>query len=210
MKRIVPYIVLIIFVGVLLSLPSPALAADDNWMFSAGAMQAITTDGESFNVIDLMIKNPEGPVFFQLLPDRMWGREINTPRSNDIYLARYSYKIGQMSNFEGSFYQDNEDYGPGATYKFDDHIDFPAEISGWVDDDGMIFAIDTDYEFTDGYGFEFHGIYKVNGDTRGEFLIWHNAYPEGNVKLKAGYVQWDENTEWNKGYWILGLWTETD
>jgi len=185
----------------------------DSWKIQAGALQAMTSEGDGYFSADLVVEEPDGVLFFGLLPNKAWYRYIDMPDGGTFNFARFDYTLGDSDNFYGSAYVDDDTLGVGIRY-VPDHwntaVTEKFEVAAYIGEgSNYIFAVDADWEFQPGYGVESHLLFQTAGSQRGEILAWHNCYPDGRLKIKVGYAHWSDE-KWYNGYWVFGLWGSTN
>lgn len=233
--------ILIVF-GLLLC-PKVEASEKQAWKVEAGTLQGLGNGGEHFHSYDVLVEDPELPLFMGLIvPNLAWHRSILI-NGEELHLTRLDYDLGVSKSFFGSAfmrnskhlfeveveededghlerergYNYNSDWYWGFRYK-PNHWNVEAltkvELSAWMAENSFALGADLDWEFQPGYGLEIHGIYLSNYEQKtgdngsyevdrliGDVLFWHNVYPEGHLRIKAGYSNWT-----GSGTWLIGLW----
>jgi len=167
---------------------------------NAGALEAITTQGENYFMTDIIVMNPQGKPMFEIFPSKAWYRFIKTPKYQ-INQARIDYQFGESDTFAGAGWADDHNSGIGIRYspnhwniKGLDKIDFSAFI---IEGQKYQFNVDFNYEFTPGYGIEGHALYLTDEQFKQlladfELSLWHNWYPDGRLKSYLSLVNNDD------------------
>lgn len=180
-----------------------AETADADWHFKAGTKygKSLTSDMHDYTVIDATLESPDGALLLDyFIPDTAWIRYVNV-YGEELTITRVNYTLGVSTAFKGEFIDYNGKSGWGIRYSpehwaRDSALLQAFDVALFKMEGGHSYGavVDFMYEFDPGYGIEgnVYSIgYRDNWDTALDVAFWHNLYPEGNLRIYAGYADWD-------------------